>query len=99
MNFCLLLMRYFDIIYVSEGIDVNKSKECDIRHYWYFLHKDFKFPPNVWNGCHDLLMMFMKLSDIAILNIKNADYSCIISWISKSEAAKLLQNIGLIKIL
>ena len=30
-------MPYFDIIDVSEGIDVNKtsaSKECDICHYW-----------------------------------------------------------------
>ena len=35
-------MLYFDIIYVSEGIDINKtnaSKECDICHYWYFLNK------------------------------------------------------------
>ena len=31
--------------------------------------------------------------DIYILNIKNTDYCCIISGISKSEATKLLQNI------
>ena len=30
-----------------------------------------------------------------ILNIKNADYCCMISGISKSEAIKLLQNIDL----
>ena len=39
-------MLYFDRIDVSEGIDVNKtsaSKECDIRQYWYFLNKGFKF--------------------------------------------------------
>ena len=30
-----------------------------------------------------------------LLKIKNADYSCIISGISKSEAIKLLQNIDL----
>ena len=40
-------------------------------------------------------MMSMNLSDIYILNIKDADYHCIINGISKSEAIKLLQNINL----
>ena len=88
-------MIYYDRIDVSEGIDVNKtsaSKECDICHYWYFLNYSFKFQPNVCNRCHDLLMMSMNLSDIAILNIKGSDYRCIISLISKNEAINLLQN-------
>ena len=37
----------------------------------------------------------MNLSDIAILNIKGADYCCIISKISKSEVINLKQNIDL----
>ena len=37
----------------------------------------------------------MDLSNIYILNIKNADYHCLINRISKSEAIKLLQNIDL----
>ena len=36
--------------------------------------------------------MSMNLSDIAILNIKGSDYRCIISVISKNEAANLMQN-------
>ena len=40
-------------------------------------------------------MMSMNLNDIAILNIKNANYLCIISRISKSEAINLMQNIDL----
>ena len=39
----------------------------------------------------------MSLSDIAILNIKGADYCCIISGFSKSEAINLMQNINLIQ--
>ena len=80
-----LKMLYFDKIDVSEGIDVNKtsgSKECDICHCWYFLNKGFKFQSYVCNRCHDLLMS-MNLSNIYILNIKNADYYCIISGINK----------------
>ena len=93
-------MLYFDRIGVSEGIDVNKasaSKECDICHYWYFLNYSFKFQPNVCNRCHDLLMMSMNLSCIAILNIKGCDYRCIISLISKNEAINLMQNADLTK--
>ena len=75
-------MIYYDRIYISEETDVNmtsKSKECDICQYWYFLSKGFKFQPNVCNRCHDLLMMSMNLSDIAILRINSVDYCCIIS--------------------
>ena len=85
-------MLYFDRIDVSDTIDGNKTrqlKECDICHYWYFLNKDFKFHPNVCNRCHILLMMFMKLSDIA-LNIKSPDYCRIIGGISKNEAINLM---------
>ena len=91
---------YFDRNDVSEDIDINKtsaSKECDICHYWYFLNKRFKFQPYVSNRYHDLLMMSMNLSDIAILKIKNTYYHCVISGISKIEAINLMQNIGSIE--
>ena len=91
-------MLYYDRIDASEGIDINKtsaSKECDICHYWYFLDKGFKFQQDVGNGCHNLLMMSTNLSDIAILNIKGADYRCIISGTGKSEAKNLILNVDL----
>ena len=37
----------------------------------------------------------MNLSNIDILNLKSADYCCIISGSSKSEAIDLIQNIDL----
>ena len=64
-------------------------------HYWYFLNYSFKFQPIVCNRCHDLLMMSIILSDIAILNIKVSDYCCIISLIIKTEAINLIQNADL----
>ena len=39
----------------------------------------------------------MNFSDIAILNIKSANYRCTISGISKSEVINLMQNIDLTK--
>ena len=67
---------------------------CDICHYWYFLHKNSKFQPNICNRCYDLLIMSMNLRDIAILNIniKSADYCCTISKIIKNEAISLMRN-------
>ena len=39
--------------------------------------------------------MSRKLNNNDILNIKDADYCCIISRISKNEAINLMQNIDL----
>ena len=36
--------------------------------------------------------MKINLSDIAVLNIKSADYCCIISGISKSDTINLMQD-------
>ena len=33
------------------------------------LDKGFKFQPDVCNGCHDVLMMCINLSNIAIVNM------------------------------
>ena len=87
-----------DQIQNDQGVDGNKTcapKECDICDYWHFLNYNFKFQPNFCNKCHDLLMMFKNLSDIAILNIKRSDYRCIISLIRKNEAINLMQNADL----
>ena len=86
-------MLYYDRLEVSEGIDVNKTvhQRFDICNYWYFLNYSFTFQPNVCNRWHDLL----NLSNIAILNIKDSDYCCIISLINRNEAIKLLQNANL----
>ena len=91
-------MLYFNRIDVLAGVDINKtsaSKEYDICYYWYYQIRSFKFQPNVCSGCHDVFMMFMNLSDIAILNISGANYGCIILRISKSKAINLMQNIDL----
>ena len=91
-------MLCYDRTDVSEETEVNKaslSKECDACHYWYFLDYSFKFQPIVCNRCHDLLIMSINLSDIAILDFKAYDSRCIISLISKNEAITLLENADL----
>ena len=87
-------MLYYDRIDISEGIDLVKSgnsKECIVCHYWFF-NRGFKFQDSVCNGCHDLTMLSVNISDIAIITVKNVDYRCIIHNIHKSEAINLLIN-------
>ena len=57
-------------------------------HYWFFNH-GFKFQDYVCNGCHDLTMLSVNISDIAIITVKHVEYRCIIHNISKSEANNL----------
>ena len=59
-----------------------------------FLDKVFRFSTRWLYGCHNVLMMFMNLSNIATLKIHGADYCCITSRIIKSNTINL-QNIDL----
>ena len=87
-------MLYCDRIDLTEGTDPAKSnngRECMVCQYWYF-NPGFKFQSIVCNGCHDLKILCLNISDIAIITVKNVDYRCIINHISKSEAIHLLRN-------
>ena len=69
-------MLEYDRIGISQGTDINKtnlSKECDIRHYWYFLEKGFNHEPYLCNSCHDLMQKAMDFNDLAIVSIKGND--------------------------
>ena len=47
---------------------VNICHEFNICHYWYFLNTWLKFQSNICVKCHNLLMMSMNFSDVAIVN-------------------------------
>ena len=73
---------------VSERIDINKTtelKECDIYHYLFFLDNESNFQINVYNWCHNVLMMSMNFNNIAIINIHGVDYRCFIRGITKEK--------------
>ena len=56
----------------------------------WFLNHGFKCQNFVCNGCHDLTMLSVNISDIAVITVKNVDCSCIIYNISKFETMSLL---------
>ena len=88
-------MLEYEIIYISEVIDLNKSdksKECDVCHYWYFLDKHFNYEPYLCNVCHDLMQKAMSYNDVAIFSIKGSDFRIHSWYMSKSDAINLLNN-------
>ena len=89
----MLQKLYYNRIDIQEGINIVKSsnsKECVICHYWFFNH-GFEFQDTVCNGCHDLNILCLNLSDIAIVTVKGFDYSYISNYISKSKTIYLLE--------
>ena len=71
-------MLEYERIDVSEGIDVNKpdkSKKCDLCHYWYFLDKNFNYEPYLCNGCHDLMQKAMSFNNAAVVSAKGNNIS------------------------
>ena len=83
-------MLEYDRMDLSEGIDVNKSnnksKECNICHYWYFIDKNFNYQKYLCNGCHDLMQKAMSFNNVAIVSVKGNDYRIHFSDIDKDDA-------------
>ena len=91
-------MLEYDKIDISEEIDLNKSdksKKCDICHYWYFLDKNLKYEPYICNGCHDLMQKAMNLNDAAIVSIKVSDYRIHFWHMSKDDATSIMHSSNL----
>ena len=46
-------MLVYKQIDVSDGVDINNSKECMFCHYWHYLDKDFTYGPYHCDGCYN----------------------------------------------
>ena len=91
-------MLQFDGIDISLGINVNKineSKECKICHYWCILDKDFKFEPDLCNGCHNLMEKDMNFNNVAIVSDKGNDYRVHFWYMNKDDATNVMKNSNL----
>ena len=92
-------MLEYDRIDISEGIDVDmsdKSKECMLCHYWYFLHKNFSYRPYFRGGCYIIMQKCNKFKNIAIVHVKKSAYRIYFLYMSKREAKKLMTNSNLV---
>ena len=96
MNYKMLEYGRIDI---SEGIDINKtnkSKECMLCHYWYFLDKDFSYGPYLCDDCYNILQKSINFKTIAIVHIKKSAYRICFLGMSKRKAKILMTNSNLI---
>ena len=84
-------MLEYERIDISEGIDVdmsNKSKECMLCHYWYFLDKNFSYGPYLCDGCFDISQKSPDFKNIAIAHVRESAYRIYFLYMSKREAKK-----------
>ena len=91
-------MLEYDRIDISEGIDIdktNKSKECDICHFWYFLDQNFNYEKYLCKGCHDLMQKAMSFNDVAIVSIKGIDYRIHFWYMFKNAAIVFMTSSNL----
>ena len=92
-------MLEYDRKDITEGSDVNKSsdksKECDICHYWYFLDKNFTYEQYLCDGCHDLMQKTMNFNDVATVSTKDSDYRIHFWYMSKDNTISMMHNSNL----
>ena len=88
-------MLEYDGINISEGIDINKceetSRECSLCKFYYFLDKNFKYGPYLYDGCY----MFMKKvssQNLTIINHNGNYYRVIFAFMSKKDLYNLIKN-------
>ena len=99
MFISIIKMLEYDRIDISEGIDINKtnkSKECMLCHYWYFLDKNFSYGPYLCDGCYNIMQKCNKFKNIAIVHVKKNVFRIYFLYINKRKAKKLMANSNLI---
>ena len=82
-------------INISEEIDLNKtnkSKECMLCHYWYFLHKNFSYGPYLCDDCFNFSQKSRDFKNSAIVHIKKNSYRIYLLCMSKRKAKKRMTN-------
>ena len=70
-------MLEYERINISDGSDVDmsdKSKECVVCHYWYFLEKNFSYGLYLCDGRYNIVQKCNKLKNIAIVHVKKSVY-------------------------
>ena len=95
----------YERIDISEGIGVNKtnkSKECMLCHYWYFLHKKFSYEAYLCDGCYKIMQKSTDSKNIDIVYVKGNAYRIHFWHISKHkrkrnrEAKEIMTNSNLV---
>ena len=80
-------MLEYDIIDISEGIDINKCEEtsarCSLCKFYYFLDKNFSY---------DMSLKAVSMQNLAIINHNGNHYRVNFAFISKKDVYNLIKN-------
>ena len=89
-------MLEYDIIDISEGIDIKKcketSRECNSCKFYYFLDKNFNYGSYLWNGCYDMSLKAINMKNLTIINYNGNHYPVNFVFISKKDTFNLIKN-------
>ena len=89
-------MLEYDRIDISEGIDINKcektSRKCSLCKFYYFLGKNFKYGPYLFDGCYDMSMKVVSMQNLTIINHNGNYYRVIFAFMTKKDAHNLIKN-------
>ena len=89
----------YNRIDISEEIDINKtnkSKECMLCHYWYFLDNNFSYGLYLCDGCYNIMQKSNNFRNIAIVYVKKGVYRIYFLYMNKRKAKILMTNSNLI---
>ena len=73
---------------ISEDIDIdkrNKSKECMLCRYWYFLDKNFSYGPYLCDDCYNITQKSIDSKNIDIVYVKGNAYRIHFWYMSKNK--------------
>ena len=91
-------MIEYERINISERIDVdktNKSKECMLCHYWYFLRKKFSYGPYLCGDCYNFFPKSVDSKNIDIVYFKGNSYRINFWYMSKNKRKRKRKAISL----
>ena len=86
-------MLEYERINNLEGMDVdktNKSKECMLCYYWYFVHKNFSYGPYLCDGCHNMTEKSIDSKNIDIVYFNRNAYNSHAGYLKKKNDEKYL---------
>lgn len=89
-------MFYYMQIYVSEGININKTNhlfECKIDHYRYSFKIQFTCQIDICECWYNMLEKAMNFREVAILLVQRNRYRIYFSELSKDDAIDMIKKL------
>ena len=89
-------MLEYHRIDISEGIDIKKcketSRECSLCKFYYFLNKNFKYGPYLYDDCYDMSMKAVSMQNLAIINHNGVNNRVNFAFMNKKDAYNLTKD-------